>query len=36
MDLNPMISGCFNKLFRDLDGDALIETLRQYLAENDL
>lgn len=36
MDLNPMISGCFLKIFKDFDGDKLIETLRQYLSENEL
>jgi len=36
LDLNPMISGCCNKLFYDIDGDRLIETLDQYLSENEL
>ena len=36
LDLNPMISGCLEKLFYNLDGDALIEELRQYLSENEL
>ena len=36
IDLNPMIVGCFRKLFTNYDGDALIEELRQYLSENDL
>ena len=36
MDLNPMISGCFIKVFRDLDGEKLIEELKQYLSENEL
>ena len=36
MDLNPMISGCMIKLFKDYDGDKLIEAIRQYLSENEL
>ena len=36
MDLNPMICGCFTKLFTNYDGEALIEELEQYLAENEL
>lgn len=36
LDLNPMISGCFVKLFENMDGDKLIEELEQYLANNEL
>lgn len=36
LDLNPMISGCFTKLFKDNDGKKLIEELEQYLSENKL
>ena len=36
LDLNPMISGCFVKLFENMDGDKLIEELEQYLADNEL
>ena len=36
MDLNPMISGCFSRLFYDLDGEALISALKAYLDENEL
>ena len=36
MDLNPMITGCFIKLFRNLNGDKLVEELEQYLSENEL
>ena len=36
LDLNPMISGCFIKIFMDLSGDSMIEALRQYLSENEL
>ena len=35
-ELNPMITGCCRKIFRNLDGDRLIETLREYLSENEL
>lgn len=34
--LNPMISGCLTHLFNNSDGDALVEDLRAYLAENEL
>ena len=36
LDLNPMIAGCFIKLFEDYDGEKLIESLDQYLSENEL
>ena len=36
LDLNPMIRGCFIKLFEDFDGDKLIEELQEYLSENEL
>ena len=36
LDLNPMITGCFKKLFYDLDGNKLIEELKQYLSQNKL
>ena len=36
LDLNPLISGCFIEFFKDYDGDSLIETLKQYLSENEL
>ncbi len=36
MDLNPMISGCFIKTFYNLDGEALIKSLEDYLANNEL
>ena len=35
LDLNPMIEGCFIKIFKDYDGGKVIEALNQYLAEND-
>ncbi len=34
MDLNPMISGCFSKLFYNLDGKELINSLEEYLKDN--
>ena len=36
MDLNPMITGCFTKLFYNLDGEALIKDLKDYLDNNQL
>lgn len=36
MDLNPMISGCFIKIFSDSDWEELISSLKQYLDKNEL
>ena len=36
MDLNPMITGCLTKLFYNLDGEALIASLEDYLKYNQL
>lgn len=36
MDLNPMITGCFTKLFYNLDEEELIKSLEDYLKENEL
>ena len=36
MDLNPMISGCMIKIFKNFDGDKLIEELTEYLENNSL
>ena len=36
MDLNPMISGCMTRIFKNYDGDMLIEEIKEYLSENDL
>lgn len=36
LDLNPMISECFIELFKNYDGDALVEELEKYLSENEL
>lgn len=36
MDINPMISGCFSRLFYNLDGEELISELTAFLEENEL
>lgn len=36
MELNPMISGCMIRIFKNFDGDKLIEEIKQYLAQNKL
>ena len=36
MDLNPLISGCFRKIFYDINAEKLIESLETYLKENSL
>ena len=36
MDLNPMIAGCLQKIFYDINHDKLIESLQEYLKENEL
>lgn len=36
LDMNPMISGCMIKIFKNFDGDKMIEELREYLSENKL
>ena len=36
MDLNPMITGCFTKLFYDLNEEELIKSLEEYLKNNQL
>ena len=36
LEMNPMISGCMIKIFKNFDGDKLIEEIRQYLAKNKL
>ena len=36
MDVNPMIIGCFEKYFYNIDGEKVIEDLKKYLAENKL
>ena len=36
LDLNPMISGCMVKVFKNYDGEQLIREIREYLSENEL
>ncbi len=36
MDLNPLISGSFQKIFYDINAEKLIESLETYLKENSL
>lgn len=36
MDLNPMITGCFIKLFYNLDEAELVKSLEEYLEKNEL
>lgn len=36
LDLNPMIAGCFKKIFKNFDGEKLIEELEDYLERNEL
>ena len=36
LDMNPMISGCMIKIFKNYDGNKLKEEIKQYLAENAL
>jgi nucleoside 2-deoxyribosyltransferase len=36
LDINPMISGCMIKVFKNNDGEQLIKELKEYLSENEL
>ena len=36
MDLNPMITGCCRRIFYDLDGDKLIQSLEEFLKNDQL
>jgi len=36
LDLNPMISGCMIKIFKNYDGEQLLREIREYLSENEL
>ena len=36
LDMNPMISGCLDKLFYDLDGESAVNSLREFLKNNQL
>ena len=36
LDMNPMISGCMIKIFKNFDGDKMIDELKQYLSKHKL
>ena len=36
LEINPMISGAMIKVFKNYDGDELVEEIKQYLSENEL
>ena len=36
LDVNPMITGCMIKVFKNFDGDELIKEIREYLSKNKL
>ncbi len=36
LEINPMVSGAMIKIFKNYDGDRLIEEIKQYLSENEL
>lgn len=36
MDLNPLLAGCFIKIFYNLNGDTLMQELKQFLNEQSL
>lgn len=36
MELNPMITGCMIKIFKNYDGDEMIKELKEYLSNNSL
>lgn len=36
MELNPMITGCMIKIFKNYDGDQLIQEIRDYLSTHEL
>ncbi len=36
LEMNPMISGCMIKIFKNFDGDKLIEEIKEYLSKNAL
>lgn len=36
LDINPLIGGCFKKIFYNLNGDELIDELKTYLSANKL
>ena len=36
LDVNPMITGCMIKVFKNFDGNELIKEIREYLSKNKL
>ena len=36
LEMNPMISGCMIKIFKNFDGDKLIEEIKEYLSKTAL
>lgn len=36
LDLNPLIAGCFKKIFYNIKGNKLIKELKEYLSNNKL
>ena len=36
LDLNPMITGCMKKIFKDFDGDAALKLVEDYISKQDL
>ena len=36
LDLNPMISGCMTKIFKNYNGDELIKEIEQYISNKEL
>ena len=36
LEMNPMISGCMIRIFKNYDGDKLVEEIKEYLAKNKL
>lgn len=36
LDINPMLTGCFIKIFKDFNGDKLLSDLEEYLKNNKL
>ena len=36
LDINPMLTGCFTKIIKNLDGEKLLEDLKEYITANPL
>lgn len=34
--INPMLAGCFKKVFKDFDADKVLKELKEFLSENSL